>query len=184
MDAIGIFLVLVGPPGVGKTPISELLAKELKVEHLMVDLMEYRRERLGWRQEKELEIWTNNGREARYDYRSQFSVPMVRSLVEEFPAAVIDCGGDEFLTSTREARIELRRELEKLDGVRIAAILPSPDVKETREFLRSSPEISRTAENEFMYNNPSYLEVADKAFFRKDRTLEIVAREILDWLVS
>lgn len=184
MDAIGIFLVLVGPPGVGKTPISELLAKELQVEHLMLDLMEYRRECIGWNQERELEIWRKFGTEARYDYRSRFTVPMLRSLVEEFPAAVIDCGGDEFLTSTREARIELRRELENLDGVRIAAILPSPDVKETREFLRSSPEIRKTAENEFMYNNPSYLEVADKAFFRKDKTLEVVAREILEWLVS
>src|SRR5687767_8684259 len=125
-------LALVGPIGVGKTPVAEMIADRLKIDHVMLDMVEEYRYQVGWRDDESFRRLEQKGYLAKFAYDAQFSVPLIQLVMEEFPSAVIDCGGDDLVGWTDEQREEIKNGLAALGLKHIAALLPFSDIEKTQ----------------------------------------------------
>jgi shikimate kinase len=186
-------IVLVGPIGVGKTPVAEMVAERLSIERVELDLAEEYRRQVGWN-EKEAWRLAEEGYVARFEYEAQFSVPLIERLMEEYPSAIFDCGGLDLVGWTDEQRDEIKDGLTVLGLKHIAAILPFSDIDKCRSYYAShyaSRDASRYATwnfiramNESLIENPSYKQIANEVFYTEDRELEPVGSAIIDWVLG
>ena len=131
-------IVLVGPIGVGKTPVAEVIADKLDVEHVVLDLQDDDLAFLGWKQEVEAQA-ISSGVEAQLRYRRQFAAPLIQRLVERHQRAVLDCGGNDLVGVTEVDRRNIRRSMQQLGLNHIAAILPFESAEETASHLDLPP---------------------------------------------
>ncbi len=91
---------------------------------------------------------------ARFECEAQFSVPLIARLMEDYPSAIFDCGGDDLVGWTDEQRKEIKDGLATLELEHIAAILPFSDIEKCRSYYASRDGLC--ALNELFLENPSY----------------------------
>lgn len=173
-------IVLAGPIGVGKTPIAEIIAERLGIEHILLDAADECRRKVGWREEEYLRLLSQFGYLAAFTYNARFSVPLIQCLTSEYPCAVLDCGGDDLVGWTDEQRIEIKEGLAALGISHVAGILPFRSIAKTRSYFAAQPHRSKI--DELLLQNPSYWQLANKIFYTKGLALEPVAEAILKWV--
>ena len=171
--------MLVGPIGVGKTPIAEMISAQLNIEHVMLDMADEYRTAVGWTQEDEYQA-LSKGRLEQIRFLNQFSARLFKLVMKIHRSAVIDCGGADLVGITRMERRSISVSLKRLGLQHVAAIIPFESMEETRGFLASQGCLNEL--NEYLLQNPSHRELAGRTFYTRGKRLEIVAKEIIDWL--
>lgn len=172
-------IVLVGPSGVGKTSVAEMISERLKIDHVPLDLAEHSLQQLGWQDKESFRLRMKVGYEAQLKYRSQFTVPLIQLVMDKYPSAVIDCGADELVGWTDKDRREIKNSIGSLGLKYTALILPFPDIEETRSHFAAQ---TNTFElNELLLANPSYWQIANKIFYTQARDLNPVVEAIIAW---
>lgn len=172
-------IVLVGPIGVGKTPVAELIAGALSIEHVMLDTADEERALVGWEQGAEILAMEAGGVE-QLRYLGQFTVPLIRRLTARHRAAVLDCGGADLVDATASGRRSTRVALKRLGLNHIAAILPFETVEQSESYLADQGCLGKW--NRYLIRNPSYEEVANRIFYTHGGPLESVADQVLAWV--
>lgn len=175
-------IVLVGPMGVGKTPIAEMVAERLSIDHVNLDLKEEDRLQVGWRQEESLRLTYQQGYPAELEYDAEFAVPLIAHLMEQYPSAVLDCGGDDLLGWTDGQRKKIKNGITALQLKHIVAIFPFSDTEKTRSYLTAGRPLN--ALNELLLSNPTYRQITNKVFCTEGRRLEPVVNAIIDWVLG
>ena len=174
-------IVLIGPIGVGKTTLAEMISAQLGIPHLNFDLLDEEREPLGFRGDDEFHA-REKGRLQQMRYLARFTVPLVKRLAKRHPAAVLDCGGTEFVGITTGERASLQANVRRLRLKYIAAILPFRSIPKSRAFMAGRRTLNEF--DELLLSNPSYALLANRVFYTRGRPLEMVAEEIIAWVRS
>lgn len=174
-------IVLIGPMGVGKTTVAELISARLGIPHLNLDLLNEDRFPLGFRYDDEFRA-RQQGKLQHLRYLGRFTAPLVKRLVGMYPAAVIDSGGNEFVGTTARERASLQAQVKRLGLKYIAAILPFRSIRKSRSFMAGRRR--RDEFDEALLSNPSYAMLARRVFYSLGRPLETVADEIVTWVRS
>lgn len=173
-------IVIVGPIGVGKTPIATRVAERLKIDVIHLDERQEELEWVGWKQAESMK-YINSGDYLRdLKYRAKFAIPFFRLVTELNPTAVIDCGGDDLVTWTETSRKRVNKTLKDLHIQHVAAVLPFREKKRMREW---SPPSER---DRLLISNPSYGFLAKRRFYTKalidDAIFDTVAGDIIGWV--
>jgi shikimate kinase len=171
-------IILIGPIGAGKTPVAEMIAADLKIKHVMLDLDEYYT-CVGWNYESEERAYESGGVDL-LRYFGQFTIPLIKQLIEVHPSAVIDCGGTDLVGVTEEDRQNIRESMESLGLHYIAAIIPFETSEETEAYFTDQGKLCKW--NKYLISNPSYTQIANRVFYTHGGPLETVAKQIIAWV--
>ena len=152
----------------------------LPIEHIMLDLdAEEYLHILGWNIKSQF-IAMQEDLTHYLQYMGQFWAPLFKRLTENSPSAVLDCGGTDLVGVSEEDREKIKSSMERLGFNHIAAILPFENLDETCKYLAGRGLSDKW--NEYLIQNPSYVQVAQKVFYTHGGPLEIVADEIIAWV--
>ena len=163
-----------------------MLAKNLGIDHVNLDLsvVEKYRYQIGWQEKESGRLRRENGNLAHCKYNAQFSLPLIARLMEEYPSAILDCGGDELVGWTDEQRKEIKNGLADLELKLIAAILPSSVDEKNRSYLAVPDHWDLNKWNKWLLENPAYWQIASKVFHIDGRGLEHVTNAITGWVLE
>jgi shikimate kinase len=128
-------IILIGPPGVGKSTQGELLARRLGVPQVSMDRIRWQYyAEIGWSREQQDRISQEQGFAGVYRYWKPFEVYAVGRLLEEHHHCVIDFGAGHSVYHDDAQFAQVRDLLAPYPNV--VLLLPSPDLDESLAILR------------------------------------------------
>lgn len=162
-----MLLALNGPVGVGKTPVSKMVAQRLECQRIDLDELRF----LGVHAEFE------DDRLAQLHCYNEDTICRLRELTSKGSMAIVDCGGLDLYI--RDEQQKAKVENIKKSGAHVFALLPFSDLKQTREWLASDGKLNLLVDDVSMFED-----IADETFYVNDRDLKEVADEILRWICN
>jgi shikimate kinase len=126
-------IILIGPPGTGKSTIGKLLAERLGIPQVSLDKLRFTYyAEVGYDETLAHHIWETQGFPALITYWKQFDAHAVERVVAEHHNCVIDFGAGH---SIYEDDAEFKRVQQILTPYNVILLLPSPDLDESVQIL-------------------------------------------------
>jgi shikimate kinase len=127
-------LIIIGPPTIGKTTVSKLLAEKLNIPRISMDdlLFTYFKE-VGFDENHWKLIAEKLGRPAAYRYLKVFGSYGVKRMLESHQNCVFDFGGGGVTGEFPDEYSAMKASLN--DFKNVVFLIPTPDKKESLQYL-------------------------------------------------
>ncbi|MGE0632482.1 MAG: shikimate kinase [Pseudobdellovibrionaceae bacterium] len=172
--------VIIGPPTVGKTTVSKLLAEKMGLPCVSMDdiLFSYFKE-VGFDEDHWKLIAEKLGRPAAYRYLKVFGSYGVRRILESHKNCVFDFGGGGVTGEFPDEFAAMKSLLGNFKNV--VFLIPTPDKKESLQYLYNRLGITPsgwTLLEHFIYHH-AHDELANHVIYVKDKSPEQICDEVL-----
>lgn len=179
-------VILIGPFGVGKSTIGELLAKRLELPSVSLDTLGYYYNELGFDKSMFERCGGYSYSYESYIYFQTFFPAAIERLLREHPHAVIDLGAGHtvFVNPAMQARV--KHLLAPIPNV--VLLLPSPDPDESVAVLKARVAERQVGEGfrdsafdyfDFWVKHPANRELAKIIVYTAGKTPAETAEEVL-----
>ncbi|MBZ0293947.1 MAG: AAA family ATPase [Anaerolineae bacterium] len=172
-------IILIGPPGTGKSTLGKLLSQRLGMPQFSLDTLrwDYYAE-IGYDEALARQIRETEGFPALVAYWAQFDAHAVERILADHPDdCVIDFGAGH---SIYDDEADFQRVQQALSGCHVVLILPSPDLDESARILTERQMQSAPPSDldiiggivEQYVKHPSNHALATTVIYTKDQTPE------------
>jgi shikimate kinase len=173
-------LVIIGPPTVGKTTVSKLLAEKLGIPRVSMDdvLFTYFKE-VGFDEDHWKLVSEKLGRSAGYRYLKVFGSHGVKRLLESHHNCVFDFGGGGVTGEFPDEFAAIRAALN--DFKNVVFLIPSADKRESLQYLYGRLGINPPGWTllEHLINHDAHDKLAKYVVYVKDKTPPQICDEII-----
>lgn len=173
-------VILIGPIGVGKTTVGELLARQLGIEQISMDELriQYYNE-IGYDENLAKRKREEDGWWSRYWYWKPFEAYAVERILAEHSNCVIDLGAGHSVYEDNYLFQQVQNLLAPYKNVIL--LLPALDVDESLKILNSRDEATAQLAdvNEHFLRHPSNRDLAKFVVYTKGKTPQEVCDEII-----
>ena len=173
-------IILIGPVGVGKTTVSNLLSQKLNLPKVSMDdlLFQYMTE-VGFQEAHWKEIIEKQGKTAGYRYLKVFGSYAVTRLLESHKDCIFDFGGGGVMGEFPDEFDRMKLALEPFEN--IVFLIPSPDKAESLQFLYDRMKLKPNGWTvlEHIVFHPSHELLAKQIVYTKGKTPEDIAEDII-----
>jgi len=179
-------IILIGPAGVGKSTVAELLSVRTGLPRRSMDefrWMYYDEIGYDWGTAKESHI--REGFWGLYHYWKPFEAYGVKRLLEDYRDCVFDFGSSQSVYEDNELFEQVRTTLEPYPFVIL--LLPSPDPDESIRVLDARNNYASPDQrdvNELFVRHHSNYDLAKHIVYTKDKTPDQVCEEVFQWVTS
>ncbi len=173
-------IVLIGPPTVGKSTVSKVLAEKLDIPKVSMDdvLFGYFRE-VGFDENHWKLIREKLGPSAAYRYLKVFGSYGVKRILESHHNCIFDFGGGGVMGDFPDEFAAMKAML--TDFGNVVFLIPAHDKKESLQYLYDRLKINPPGWTilEHIVFHPSHDELAKHIVYVKDKTPEQISDDIL-----
>jgi shikimate kinase len=183
-------VILIGPPGTGKSTIGKLLAERLGIPQVSLDKLRYAYyAEVGYDESLAQSIRAMNGFPALVQYWKQFDAHAVERVLADHHDCVIDFGAGHSIYDDPVDFQRVERLVEPYQNVIL--VLPSPDREESIQILTERQQtLAPPADREIIgglirYHvmHPSDYRLAKRVVYTKNKTPEETAAEVIGYLI-
>lgn len=176
-------VILIGPPGAGKTTIGRLLSARLDLPQVSLDALrwDYYAE-WGYDNRLASDIHEHLGFAGLYRYWKPFEAYAVERILAEHHAGIIDFGAGHSVFEDDALFDRVQRVLAPYKHVIL--LQPSPDLQESVRILNERPRTTFEGEdlNRHLIDHPSNRSLARAVFYTEGRTPAETRDEILSFI--
>lgn len=171
-------IILIGPCGVGKTTIGQLLSQRIKIPFYNLDEYEPKYSlKIGFDPKKAEEIKKQEGFFAYYEYCRQFFDKAVAKFLEEFSCSILELGGGHPIVPDAKKQKEIKEILQPYKYIFL--LLPDQSIEKSLEILRkrnkSMPEDDL---NTLFFKDNSFFDIAKFIIYTEGKTPKQSINEI------
>ena len=173
-------IILIGPIGVGKTTIGELLAQRLDCPFTSLDTAERSyTEKVGYDDVYARGILESKGLLAYYAYRRSFFDEAVVRFLADYADGILELGGGHPIVPDQDKQQRIADVLLPFQNVFL--LMPSPDQAMSLSILRQRQGLKDTDDdlNELYFADDTFLQLAKFAIYTLDKSPEDISDEIL-----
>lgn len=179
-------IILIGPIGVGKTTIAELLYARTLLPHRSMDLLRWPYfEEIGYDRHNASEKFSEGGFWALYHYWKPFEAHAVKRMLEDFNECLFDFGGSQTVYEDDKLFEQVRGLFEPYPFV--VLLMPIPDQDESIKILHARNTYAsddQWAVNELFVRHHSNYDLAKHIVYTEGKTPEETSDEVLNWVRS
>ena len=173
-------IILIGPVGIGKTTVAELLSTQLGLPKVSMDeiLFKYMRE-VGFEESHWKTIEAKLGKSGAYRYLKVFGSHAVKRILDDHKNCVFDFGGGGVIGEFPDEFAAIDAALAQFENV--VFLIPTFDKKESLQFLyhRLGVKPEGWTILEHLVFHHSHEELAKHIVYTKGKTPEEVAADVL-----
>lgn len=179
-------IILIGPIGVGKSTVGELLAKHLNLPQISMDdiRFEYYKE-IGYDEEYAKKLKSEKGFWGIYPYWKPFEAYSVERILSDYQDCIIDLGAGHSVYEDEALFLRVKNAF--ADYENIILLMPSFDREESITIINEREnwllDITPNINMHFINHHSNY-DLAKFTVYTKDKTPEETCSEILDLISS
>jgi len=179
-------IFLIGPIGVGKSTIAELLHERTMLPHSSMDLLRWVYfEEIGYDRLVAREKYNEGGIWGLYRYWKPFEAYAVKRMLEDFKECIYDFGSSQSVYEDDELYKQVGDLLAPYPYVIL--LMPSPDMEESIRMLNTQktyPSTELWPINEHFVRHHSNYDLAKHIVYTKDKTPDETCNEVLQWVIE
>jgi shikimate kinase len=173
-------IILIGPPAVGKSTVSQLLAAQLDVPLYALDVQErnYPPE-LGYDPDRASQFFQTQGIRGLWRYEQPFLVTHLGQLIRDAQDGIIDFGAGHSVFEDETDLAQAQQALAPYPSV--VLLLPSPDLDQSIRILKERPRSTTNGvdTNRYLIEHPAYADLATIGVYTEGQTPEETCRTII-----
>ena len=179
-------IILIGPIGIGKSTIAELLSQKTGLPHRSMDVLRWKYyEEIGYDHDLARQKRTEEGLWGLYRYWKPFEAYAAQKLLEDFSDCIFDFGGGHSVYEDDRLFEQMREQLVPYSHV--VLLIPSPDKEESIQILhernRYDSDDQREVNEHFIRHHSNY-DLAKFIVYTKGKDPDQVCNEVLQWVTS
>lgn len=179
-------IILIGPMGVGKSFIAELLSKKIGKPHIVVDQIRFDYYlKIGFDRETERKIGEEKGFfNGVYRYWKPYELYSIKRILADFTNCIFDFGAGHSVYEDDNMFEKAKEILSKFKNIML--LLPSKDLQESIDFLVNRNHMENDDEGNkmlkhFIEHHSNY-DLCNHIIYVKDKTPDDILKEILKYI--
>jgi shikimate kinase len=176
-------IILIGPPAIGKSTISRLLAAQLDLPLYALDAREHMYPpELGYDADHVAQLFQTQGIRGVWRYEQPFLAAHLDQIIRDHQDGIIDFGAGHSVFENDIHLAQVERILAPHPNV--VLLLPSPDLDESIRILKERPRttIDGIDANRYLIEHPAYARLATIVAYTEGQTPEETCRVIIERL--
>jgi shikimate kinase len=173
-------IILIGPPAVGKSTVSQLLAAQLGVPLYALDVQkrDYPPE-LGYDPNRVAQLFQTQGIRGVWRYEQPFLAAHLGQIIRDYQDGIVDFGAGHSVFEDETDLAQARHALAPYPN--IVLLLPSPDLDQSIHILKERPRstINGVDTNRYLIEHPAYADLATIVVYTEGQTPEETCRAII-----
>lgn len=179
-------IILIGPIGVGKSTVAELLSMRTGLVHRAIDELRWKYyEEIGYDRDMARYKRATEGFWGLYRYWKPFEAHAVKRFLAEFTDCIFDFGGGHAVYEDEVLFAQVRELFAPFTHV--VLLMPSPDPDESIRLLNARAQYDSQDQrevNEHFIRHHSYYDLAKHTVYTLGKDPEQVEREVYQWVLA
>lgn len=168
-------IILIGPIGVGKSTVGQVLSKKLNIPQCSLDFVRFKYyDEIGYSSLKERLLWKFKGFIGVYKYWKPFEAYSVERVLNDYPDHIIDFGGGQSVYEDDNLFMKVQKLLKPYKNIFL--LLPTEDKEKSFNILQSRQNCDI---NRHFIEHKSNYELAKHIIYTEGKTPDMVADEII-----